>query len=1032
MPDVILTRSECPQGVGDGRRNFGLGGFVRISAQWLRRALSTLCVVLLLPVVATTPARAAVTPTGFSEQVVFSGLDSPTNVAFSPDGRVFVAEKSGLIKVFDSLDDPTPSVYADLRTEVHNYWDRGLLGLALHPDFPSDPRIYVLYTHDGLIGGPTPKWGTPDTDADPCPSPPGPTADGCQASARLSVLNANGAEQVLVEDWCQQYPSHSIGSIEFGPDGYLYAGGGDGASFNYVDYGQDGYTTSDVTPDNPCGDGPAPVGATLLPPTAEGGALRAQDLRTAGDPAGLDGSIIRIDPDTGQAAPNNPLISSPDLNARRIVAEGLRNPMRFTFRPGTNELWIGDVGYSTWEEIDRIVVPTAGVTNFGWPCYEGAARQPGYDSANVAICENLYAAGASAVAAPYYAYRHADKIANTCTAGSSSISGLSFYKGGNYPSTYDGALFFTDYSRKCVWAMMKGSNGLPDPANIQLFASGYGATRLQTGPGGDLFTVDYDNGRILRYVYNGTNNPPTAVIQADPSSGPTPLTVTFDGTASNDADGDALTYAWDLDGDGAYDDSTAATVQHTYTTTGTVTARLRVSDGTASSTTSTQINVANTAPTATITSPGPAFTWKVGDAIIFSGSATDPEQGTLPASALTWSLIMHHCPSDCHTHTITSLSGASGSFTAPDHEYPSYLELKLTARDAQGLTDSKSVRLDPKTVTTTFTTTPAGLPVTVQDKSGKSPLGATTIIGSSVSVATDPVQNIANQLYRFGLWSDGGARDHNLIAPATAATYRAAFGLKRNLARGRPAVASSVYVAGREASKAVDGSMSTAWSSARTDPQWYQVDLGSVQVVNRVMMNWLSTAYAKAFQIQVSGSGRTWKTVASSVGGDGGTDNIKFAANYARYVRIVATKRAVAGSYYSFWEFGVFQDTGPATGIGGKCIDVYQALTTDGTPTTLYTCKGSVNQQWTPSTDDGTIRTMGKCLSARATAVNTPAVLWSCDNSAGQRWIPQTNGAFVNAASGLCLDATGGSTANGTKLILNTCNSALNQKWVLP
>jgi ricin-type beta-trefoil lectin protein len=168
------------------------------------------------------------------------------------------------------------------------------------------------------------------------------------------------------------------------------------------------------------------------------------------------------------------------------------------------------------------------------------------------------------------------------------------------------------------------------------------------------------------------------------------------------------------------------------------------------------------------------------------------------------------------------------------------------------------------------------------------------------------------------------------------------------------------------------------------------------------------------------------------VGGDGGTDNIKFAANYARYVRIVATKRAVAGSYYSFWEFGVFQDTGPATGIGGKCIDVYQALTTDGTPTTLYTCKGSVNQQWTPSTDDGTIRTMGKCLSARATAVNTPAVLWSCDNSAGQRWIPQTNGAFVNAASGLCLDATGGSTANGTKLILNTCNSALNQKWVLP
>ncbi|WP_350278833.1 PQQ-dependent sugar dehydrogenase [Kribbella sp. HUAS MG21] len=1008
---------------------------MRISAQWLRRALSTLCSVLLLLVVlplSAAPASAAVTPTGFSEQVVFTGLKDPTNVAFSPDGRVFVAEKSGLVKVFDQLDDPTPSVYADLRTEVHNYWDRGLLGLALHPDFPTDPRVYVLYTHDGLIGGPTPKWGTPDTDADPCPSPPGPTGDGCQVSARLSVLNANGAEQVLVEDWCQVYPSHSIGSIEFGPDGMLYAGGGDGASFTYVDYGQDSFTSSDLTPDNPCGDGTAPVGATLTPPTAEGGALRAQDLRTSADPATLDGSIIRIDPETGQAAPGNPLIGSADLNTRRIVAQGLRNPMRFTFRPGTSELWIGDVGYSTWEEIDRIVVPTAGVTNFGWPCYEGAGRQPGYDGANVNICENLYAAGSSAVATPYYAYKHSEKIANTCTTGSSSISGLTFYKDGNYPAAYDGTLFFSDYSRKCVWAMMKGANGLPDPANIQLFASGYGVTRLQTGPGGDLFTVDYDNGRILRYVYNGTNNPPTAVIQADPPSGPTPLAVTFDGTASNDADGDTLTYAWDLDGDGGFDDSTAAVVQHTYTTTGTKTVRLRVSDGQATSTATTEINVANTAPTATITSPGPATTWKVGDAIDFSGSATDPEQGTLPASALTWSLVMHHCPSDCHTHTITSISGATGSFTAPDHEYPSYLELKLTARDAQGLTDTKSVRLDPKMVPLTFTSSPAGLPVTVLNKSGRSPVNGTTIVGSSVSVSADPVQTVANQVYRFGLWSDGGARDHNLVAPAGATTYTANYGLKRNLALGKPALASSTYLAGREASKAVDGSMSTAWSSARTDPQWFRVDLGSVQIVDRVTMNWLSTAYAKSYQIQVSGSGRTWKTVSSTVSGDGGTDNVAFSPNYARYVRVVATQRAVAGSYYSFWEFGVFQSTGAGIGIGGKCIDVYQASTADGTPTTLYTCKGSVNQQWTPSVDDGTIRSMGKCLSARDTTLRTPAVLWTCDGTAGQRWIPRLNGSLVNAASGMCLDATGASTANGTKLILYTCNSALNQRWTLP
>ncbi|MFD7159847.1 PQQ-dependent sugar dehydrogenase [Kribbella sp. NPDC059898] len=1006
---------------------------MRKSARWLRCALPTLCVVLLLPFAVIAPARAAVTPSAFSEQVVFSGLNSPTNVAFSPDGRVFVAEKSGLIKVFSSLDDPNPKVYADLRTEVYNYWDRGLLGIALHPNFPTDPRIYVLYTHDGLIGGPTPKWGTPDTDADPCPSPPGPTARGCLASARLSVLNANGAEQVLVEDWCQVFPSHSIGSIEFGPDGMLYAGGGDGGSFSYVDYGQNGNPPSDLSPDNPCGDGPAAVGAKLTAPTAEGGALRAQDLRTPNDPTTLDGSIIRIDPDTGQAAPGNPLSSSTDPNARRIVAEGLRNPMRLTFRPGTNELWIGDVGYSTWEEIDRIADPKAGVTNFGWPCYEGPAQQPAYAAAKLNICQNLYAAGPSAVAQPYYAYNHADKVGGTCSTGSSSISGMSFYKGGNYPAQYDGALFFTDYSRKCTWAMMPGSNGLPDPANIQLFASGYGATRLQTGPGGDLFAVDYDNGRILRYVYNGTNNPPTAIIHATPASGPTPLTVTFDGTASNDPDGDPLTYAWDVDGDGLFDDSTAATVQHTYTTSGTVTARLRVSDGKTSTTTSVQINVANTAPTATITAPGPATTWKVGDTINFSGSATDPEQGTLPGSALTWTLIMHHCPSDCHTHTITSFTGATGSFVAPDHEYPSYLELRLTATDSGGLTDTKSVLLNPRTTELTVNSWPPGMPLAMGNAAGESPLVGTTIVGSSVSVSADPAQPVANEMYRFGLWSDGGVRDHNLVAPdRVATTYSASYGLKHNLARGRPALASSTYVAGREPAKAVDGSMKTAWASARTDAQWYQVDLGSVQVVNRVLMNWMSSAYAKAYQIQASGSGRTWKTVSATVSGGGGTDNVTFSPIFARYVRLVATKRAVAGSYYSLWEFGVFGDTGSAVGIGGKCIDVYQALTTDGTPTTLYTCKGSANQQWTPSTDDGTIRTMGKCLTAGGTTSKSPVVLWTCDGSAGQRWRPSYDGTLQNTASGYCLDASGASSANGTKLILYQCTAAVNQRWALP
>ena len=105
---------------------------------------------------------------------------------------------------------------------------------------------------------------------------------------------------MLIEDWCQQYPSHSIGSLAFGADGALYVSGGDGASFNFVDYGQDG------APVNPCGDPPGGVGAMLTPPTAEGGALRSQDLRTTGDPTGLNGAILRVDPATGAGAPRQP------------------------------------------------------------------------------------------------------------------------------------------------------------------------------------------------------------------------------------------------------------------------------------------------------------------------------------------------------------------------------------------------------------------------------------------------------------------------------------------------------------------------------------------------------------------------------------------------------------------------------------------------------------------------------------------------------------------------------------------------------
>jgi glucose/arabinose dehydrogenase/PKD repeat protein len=743
--------------------------------------------------VAPAAAPAATYPPGFTETTVFSGLTNPTAVRFASDGRVFVAEKSGLVKVFDSLSDPQPAVFADLRTQVHNFWDRGLLGLALDPGFPEQPYVYVLYTFDAAIGGTAPRWGTVGGTFDGCPSPvPGPTADGCVVSGRLSRLTASGnsmvgGENVLIEDWCQQYPSHSIGALDFGPDGALYVTGGDGASFNFVDWGQDG------SPVNPCGDPPGGAGETLTPPSAEGGALRSQDLRTPfdplsaqPDPTSLDGALLRVDPATGAALPDNPNAGSSDPNERRIVAYGMRNPFRFGVRPGTGEVWIGDVGWGTWEEINRVQNPAAGVTNLGWPCYEGSGRQGGYDSTNLKICEDLYAAGAAAVQSPLLAWNHSGQVVpgETCPTGSSSAAGVAFAPTtASYPTEYRGALFFADYSRDCIWAMLPGADGVPTPgpnnSNIRTFAAGAAnPVHLEIGPGDALFFADFDGGTIRRVSFSPANQPPTAVATANPTTGSAPLTVQFDGSGSSDPDsGDTLGYAWDLDGDGQYDDSNEIAPRHTYTTQGEYAASLRVTDGHgASGTAAVTISVGNTAPTATINSPAAGTTWRVGDVISFSGGATDAQDGPLAPSALSWSLILHHCPTNCHTHPVQSFVGvAGGSFTAPDHEYPSHLELRLTATDSGGLTDTESIRLDPRTVALTLTSNPGGFSLTLDGIQAATPFTRTVIQGSTHTISAPSPQTKAKKQWTFRSWSDGGAVTHSIVAPNSAATYTATF-----------------------------------------------------------------------------------------------------------------------------------------------------------------------------------------------------------------------------------------------------------------
>jgi hypothetical protein len=193
------------------------------------------------------------------------------------------------------------------------------------------------------------------------------------------------------------------------------------------------------------------------------------------------------------------------------------------------------------------------------------------------------------------------------------------------------------------------------------------------------------------------------------------------------------------------------------------------------------ITVGNTPPTPVIDSPTSAVKWQVGTVLTFSGHATDAEDGAIPASGLSWSMIMHHCFSstNCHTHLIQTFTGvSSGSFVAPDHEYPCWIEVQLKATDSGGLTSTTSVRLDPVTVNLTFKTNPAGLKLTdltLNQSAQTTPFSTTVVVGSTNSISAPSPQVLNRTTYYWKSWSDGGAQVHDIVAPATATTYTATY-----------------------------------------------------------------------------------------------------------------------------------------------------------------------------------------------------------------------------------------------------------------
>jgi PKD repeat protein len=427
--------------------------------------------------------------------------------------------------------------------------------------------------------------------------------------------------------------------------------------------------------------------------------------------------------------------------------------------PPTTVFHINDVGQNTWEEIDL----GASAKDYGWNVCEGFHK----NGSSTLDCTLATATD------PLLEYPHD---------GCNSITGGAFVPtSAGWPAPYGGSYLFSDYVCGMIWRLVPPVGGGQYTRSV--FASGLGgssAVHLTFGPtatGQALYYTTYaSGGQVRRIRYSPSNMAPTAVLTANPTSGLAALVVTFDGSGSSDPEGGPLSYQWTF-GDGQSQTTSGSSIEHTYGANGTYTASLVVVDNqgapSPADTVTIQVGGTNTPPSPTITTPSAGTLFAVGQRITLTGSATDAQDGTIPATGLTWQVLRHHAD---HTHPwFGPTTGNNLSFLAPAPEdlaatTNSYLEVILTATDSGGLSSTVTRNVMPKTVSITFATSPSGLTVTVN---GTTLVGPTTITSWQAYLLN---VNAPDQTpWTWQSWSDGGARSHTIKTPASAATYTATF-----------------------------------------------------------------------------------------------------------------------------------------------------------------------------------------------------------------------------------------------------------------
>jgi glucose/arabinose dehydrogenase len=430
---------------------------------------------------------------------VVRGLNAPIRFTFNPADptQLFIAQKGGVVRVAD-VETGASSVFLDLSAQVNSSTDRGLMGIALHPDFAANPYVYLYYVVDPPeVAGQSGNAGA-DGNGNRYAVVVRYTADAATgytsvvagsetvllggAGRSLADISGGGALDFtetansghlasdrflgatpaeVIGGFKQDYikvdsRSHAGGHMVFGPDGALYIATGDGTSYNYPD---------PRTPD-------------------------VQSLDT------LSGKILRIDPITGLGLADNPFVAEGvDLsdNRAKVYQYGLRNPFSFAV-DGHGQVVVADVGYTSWEEVNA-AGPGA---NFGWPWYEGKldglAKTPGYRSMPSAA--EFYAgveAGTIKVAGPIAGFAH-EAAQPGFQMGAIVGAGLVYSGGdGRYPAAFGNDVIFTDFTNGNIFAM-----DIADSASVRFLGNARGLISFAEGPDGAIWYANLYTGSIGR------------------------------------------------------------------------------------------------------------------------------------------------------------------------------------------------------------------------------------------------------------------------------------------------------------------------------------------------------------------------------------------------------------------------------------------------------------------------------------------------------------------------------------------------------